>query len=332
MHLARYIEFEGASYLLGADENILDCLLRQGCDIAAGCRAGLCQTCVLALAPENRTAAIGGLNQKGLSEQRKQAGHILSCQSRPEKSIALQRVDTAAYSYTSSVLAKDWLNKSVLRLRLSVPEAFYYEPGQYVTLSRAKQYARSYSLASVASLDNFLELHIRHYAEGIVSDWLAKTVQHGDSLTLQGPMGGCYYAGDAATQSLLLIATGTGLAPIYGILRQALYSGHAGPIELLVAEQNATRLYYVEALLQLAKEFENLKLTFVIENEQACLNTQSVNVEISDIYTYCEGQITLLADKKIYLCGGAGFVSKLRKQLFLAGARSSNILADSFIY
>jgi len=331
MHLARYIEFEGASYLLDADENILDCLLRQGCDITAGCRAGLCQSCVLALTPDNRAGDIGGLNQKGLSEQRKLAGHILSCQSKPETSVALQRADTAAYSYKSRVLGKEWLNKSVLRLRLSVPEAFNYDAGQYLTLWRTEKYTRSYSLASVASLDNFLELHIRHYVGGVLSDWLAKTVACGDSLTLQGPMGSCYYAGDA-TQSLLLIARGTGLAPIYGILRQALYSGHTGSIELLVAGQDAARLYYVDRLQQLAKEFENLALTFVIENEQACLNTQSVNVEISDIFEYCEGQITALADKKIYLCGGAGFVSRLRKQLFLAGARSTNIVSDSFIY
>jgi len=331
MQSARYIDFEGESYLLSEDENVLECLLRQGCDIAAGCRAGLCQSCVLALAPESREDTVGGLNQNGLSEQRKQAGHILSCQSRPESSLALQRVDAAAYSYQSRLLEKKWLNESVLRVRLSVPEGFHYYSGQYLTLWRDARYARSYSLASVAGLDNFLELHVRHYANGVLSDWLANEVGQNHELTLQGAIGNCYYAA-AKEQPLLLIAAGTGLAPIYGIVRQALQANHMGTIELLVAGRNTSQLYYVDELLKLAQAHSNLKVLFVIESEVACLNTTSANVEIADIYTYCAGQVDELADKKVYLCGGVGFVSKLRKQLFLSGARSANIVADSFVY
>ncbi|MEM7203143.1 MAG: FAD-binding oxidoreductase [Planctomycetota bacterium] len=140
----------------------------------------------------------------------------------------------------------------VARLRLLPTKPFAYRPGQYVDVLHTDGAARSYSLASLPT-DGVLELHVRRLPKGHVSGWLHER-QPGDTITVRGPFGQCYYLPDPPTQKLLLAGAGTGLAPLLGIVRDALQQGHAGPIDLIHGGLRPERLYLRQELRELGHE------------------------------------------------------------------------------
>jgi NAD(P)H-flavin reductase len=123
----------------------------------------------------------------------------------------------------------------------------------------------------------------------------------------------------------LLAAIGTGLAPIYGIARQALSGGHQTPIHLLVGARNRAGFYLVEELQALAQQYDNLTVHFICQDAAPDFALQD------DIYSYYKQQFADLKNWHVYLCGAESFVKKMRKQSFLAGAAMSDISADSFL-
>src|SRR5690606_24069598 len=124
----------------------------------------------------------------------------------------------AGLEHETVVLESDDLGAAVRRVRLAVPAGFEWVAGQYITVLRSENVARSYSSAS-SPADGYLELHVRRIAGGAVSNWLHDTLRPGDSLRFRGVFGDCFYAADDPDAPMLLAGTGTGLAPLYGILR-----------------------------------------------------------------------------------------------------------------
>ncbi|NNL56474.1 MAG: 2Fe-2S iron-sulfur cluster binding domain-containing protein [Pseudomonadales bacterium] len=319
------IVFEEQELARTKDETVLDCLLKHNIDIASGCRSGVCQSCVLELdTSDHCTPALTGLYQQGLSVEQQQAGQILACCSKPEATVRLRRVNSSALRVPATVIEKFWLNDSVICLRLHTQ--MQYRPGQYLTLWRDASIARSYSIASCPANENYLELHIRHYEQGACSGWIASDLRVGDSLELQGPMGSFFYAAEI-NQPLLLCAMGTGLSAIYGVLKDALASGHTGTIGLVVAAKNSSGLYLLDELRALEARHDNLSVDFLVQApDDSCEIAQQ-----GDVYDHCTTQVEDLSQRKIYLCGGESFVAKLRKRLFMAGIALNNIRADSFL-
>src|SRR5690606_38122785 len=121
------------------------------------------------------------------------------------------------------IAQREMLNHNVLRICLKTDAAFTCEPGQYITLINPDGAARSYSVANDPVADGHVELHIRLLADGLMSRFLMRDGAVGSRLTLRGPAGSCFYAADAdSTFPIILAGTGTGLAPLYGIIKQAL--------------------------------------------------------------------------------------------------------------
>lgn len=312
------VAFEGKSLGLNQDETVLDHLLRHGHDIPYGCRAGVCQSCIL-VAEEGD---IPSNAQTGLNDAQRQLGHFLSCQCRPSTTIKVRRADSINNQVDGTIVDKYWLNDSVICLKIKAP--LDYTPGQYVTLWRDKKVARCYSLASQPMLDDTLEFHIKHIPNGVFSDWLARKAQPGQTITMQGPLGQCIFAADPE-QPLLLTATGTGLAPILGILKDAIHQKHRGRIELLIGARSLQDFYLQETLLQLMQKNQNLNVTFV------SLQKDSTWAIKGDIYHYANETFRELAAWRIFLCGSQSFVKKMKRQCFMNGAAMSKITADVFL-
>jgi NAD(P)H-flavin reductase len=314
------IQFQGESVTLAEGESVLDGLLRQGHPIPHGCRAGVCQSCVVEAAEGDNVSSA----QAGLSDNQVRLNQFLSCQCIPREPLSISLVDINEQKTSAQVVDKSWLSDQVIRLRLKA--SINYFPGQYVTLWKDESVARSYSLASVDA-DGFLEFHIRHYPDGVFSRWVADDLAVGDELYLQGPMGKCFYSAEPS-QPLLLSAIGTGLAPIYGILRDALNQFHHGPITLVVGAKDTSGLYLVDELMELARRHDNVGIHVVVQQEVEA----EPPVQVGDIYQYIKALLPDMNGYRVYLCGAESFVTKMRKQCFLAGAGMSAIAADVFLH
>lgn len=311
------VVFKGTHYDLIEDESVLDGLLRYGLDIPNGCRSGICQACILVA----NDGVIPAVAQKGLSASQVKLNHFLSCQCQPELTIDVRQSDESLTT-TASINSVSWLNDSVIQLTIKANVEFI--AGQYVTLINSNGVARSYSIANSPNDADLIEFHIKCIADGAFSQWLTTQAKVGEALSLCGPMGKCIYS-EKPEQALLMASMGTGLAPIFGVLKQALRSGHQAPIHLFIGNRHAKDFYLVEALQALAAKYNNLHLEFI------CLDGENHYATKTDFYKAVSQKLPNLKGFDVYLCGGENFVKKLRKQSFLAGAGMSDIYADVFL-
>jgi len=304
------------------NESVLNALLRIGVEVPYGCRSGVCQSCIM----KTEHCEIPKNAQKGLREVQKQQGYFLSCCCVPTESFSVSLSDQYKKELTS-VIDKTFLTPDIIRLR--VKKVICYRPGQYMTLWKDQEIARSYSLASHPTKDDFIEFHIRVYPGGSFSSWVANQLNVGDQLQIQGPMGDCFYSIKDKSQTLFLSGIGTGLAPLYGIVRDALLYGHKGKILLLIGSRSESNLYYSKELSALKSHYPQLEVRYSIQNIAPEL--VSTHSRESDIYATAKMLMPSLADTSVFLCGNDSFVKKMRKQCFLSGANMGDIYSDSFL-
>ncbi|MEO6186646.1 MAG: FAD-binding oxidoreductase, partial [Steroidobacteraceae bacterium] len=196
--------------------------------------------------------------------------------------------------------------------------------GQFIQLSRPEDgLMRPYSLASTADAE-LLELHVALLPLGRMSQWLQGAV--GNTVGLRGPFGECFYVPETPPRPLLLAGTGTGLAPLFGVLRTALESGHGAPVHLLHGAASRDDLYLWPALQELAVRNVQLQIAGSTpgNHDDARITSRSLQEQAlaSDLP---------LADSRIYLCGNPDFVRNLRRALYLAGTPLERIHADPFL-
>lgn len=297
-------------------ESVLDALVRDGVDVSHGCRAGLCQACLMAVTDGELPAQ----SQQGLSDAQKSMNYFLSCQCKPQGPLHIRPIDAAALRSKAVLKEKTFLGNNVLSLRFKTDLA--YRSGQYITLWRDPQLGRSYSIASHPD-EAHLECHIKIIDNGAFSNWAAEHLQEGDELEVQGPMGLCFYQAET-DQPLLLAAIGTGLAPILGILKDALAHQHQAMITVFVAAKDCDDFYLLEELQDLTRKHANLAVHFLAQQgARDVIRQADIYEEISSLGN--------LVNHQVYICGGESFVKKLKKQCFLAGASMQDIHADAFV-
>ncbi len=317
------IKYAGESYDAEIGEIVLDVLLRNGVDKSYSCRHGVCLSCI-------STCAEGEISegaQKNIKPTLARQGYFLACQAVISGDMVLANLDNAALYTRTKVRTLEELSDTVMRLILQPATPLYYHAGQYANLRRPDGLSRSYSMASVPFLDGGLEFHIRKMPGGRMSNWIAEHLKVGHSIDLQGPNGACYYLTDDIQKPLLLIGTGTGLAPLYGIARDALFSGHVGPVHLYHGSDSTDGLYLRERL----KDLADLHAHF---NYIPCLSRgwAGDGVRKGRASEVALADFPDLAGWSVYICGEPEMVHDMQQQVYLAGAALSDIQADAFEY
>jgi len=316
------IRYEAQWYPLEPEESVLDGLLRQGIPVPHACKAGVCQSCLMRAA----SGVVPEKAQMGLKETLKARNYFLACSCRPEPGTELELAGGAEELQVPARLeSMELLGEDVLRVRLRQEAPFEYRAGQYLTLLRADGLARSYSVASLPD-EGTLELHVRLLPGGAMSGWLRTEARPGQAVRLQGPAGECFYVPGRPEQPLLLAGAGTGLAPLYGIVREALAAGHTAPIWLFHGAREPRGLYLVEALRELASRHPNLHYRpSVLEGRLG------EGVAVGPLDALIRAECPRPVGWRAFLCGNPELVVSLRKKLFLAGLSLKDIHADAFL-
>jgi len=315
------ITFEENDYDCNQDETILACLTRHGQTIPSGCQSGVCQTCL--------AKAVKGVPpvdaQQGLKDTLVSQNYFLPCVCKPTSDMEIALDKSISQDIAGTVVDKSALNESVMRIRLKTEQAVDYIAGQFINVKHPNTDAtRSYSLASLPSEDA-LELHIKRVPDGKMSGYLHDDVQLGDTLMFNGPSGECFYTDSNVEQPLLLIAVGTGLAPLYGILRDALAHGHQGEIQIFHGSLAVQGLYYMDELYALAEKNEHVHYTPCVLHGDAPRDGQQ-----GDIQHIVQQAIPDLKGWRVYICGDPAIVKALKQASFMAGAGMNDIYSDPF--
>jgi NAD(P)H-flavin reductase len=315
------IRFGGGGYDLRSGESVLDALLRQGADLAYSCRKGSCLTCMLRCTGGHVPPEAQG----GLRETLRAQGYFLPCQASPAGDLDLAAPADADLYGRARLTEIERLAPAIVRIRLESATPLYYHPGQFINLRRGDGLARSYSLASVPRLEGYLEIHVKRLAGGAMSTWLNDKARVGDSVDIQGANGSGFYLPGRPDQPMLLIGNGSGLAPLYGIARDALHDGHRGEIRLYHGSRTAGGLYLRDALRALATRYGNFSYTPCVSGPQADAGDRAGRAE-----TVAFGELPQLSGWRVFLCGYPPMVDAARQAAYLAGAKLADIHADAF--
>jgi len=317
------IRYQNKIYESREGEKLLDVLLRHGVEIPFSCRNGVCQVCL----QRCTSGTVPDAAQRGLRPNLRRHGYFLPCKCVPHGEFAFEAPRSADLFSPAVVQEKELLAPDVCRVRLEPATALYYHAGQFINLRARNGLTRSYSLASVPQEDHYIELHIQRMPRGAMSNWIFDHLSVGDELELQGPMGDCYYRSGRPHESILLIAAGTGLAPLVGVARDALRSGHSGEVVLYHGARQTAGLYLHRELLELCGAHRNFRYVGCVSSEvppPGVLRSQPHQLAV----TMHED----LGEWRVFLAGSRAMVKAAEEQVRQVGGRPENIHSDVFDY
>ncbi len=323
------IIYENKSYAALPGETVLDTLLRHGVNISFSCQRGVCQACLLKCElGEVAEAAVNGLKTSWQNQ-----GYFLSCLCPATSTLTVAPAADRPAVFRYAVVRKTWLAASIVQLLLrpvSGAETMKCVAGQHLNL-QIDGVSRTYSIANVSSEDHLLELHIKVLADGVFSQRLVTDVDVGSEVIVHGPMGSCGYSADIDNMNILCLGVGIGLAPLLGVIRDALRKGHERKISLLHGVRDHHGVYAIDALDALCDQNPNFTYQVAVleagRPEQGVL--QSARAVTGDIYELVTSQLQEPSRTAVFLCGSANFVAKMQKQLFFRGVRRSAIFVDA---
>lgn len=315
------VSFSGRDHEVAEGTTVLDALLADGVALPHACRAGACGACVVRV----RSGPIPPKAQVGLPVAWAARGCVYACQCRPTADLAIEPVGEGL-RVDGNIVATEPLSASVARVTLCVPESFAPARGQYVTIARGGV-ARSFSVADRRGAD--LELHVRRVPGGALSPYLCDEARPGDPLAVTGPFGDCMYGATSPETPLVLAATGTGLAPLWGILLDALAAGHRAPIRLFHGAVDPSGLYLRAELAALALQHANVEyVPSVLRNAG---DPGGGALEEGPLDAIVLRHVPSTRGMRAFVCGAPDVVRTLKKKLFLAGASTRDISADAFL-
>lgn len=315
------VYFRDERYQCQDGESLLATFLRHQVPIPHSCESGVCSTCLLRCDHGD----VGESAVKGLNKALVAQGYFLSCQCIPEDDIHVAQIDDFDLFGRARVVDKEMLSPAVCRLRLQSANPLYYRAGQYINLRNQQGVIRSFSLASLPAQDEFLELHVKRMPGGEFSNWIVENISVGDGVDFQGPNGMSFYDLDDSDARMLLVGTGTGLAPLVGIIRDALHSGHKGDIHLYHGEKDFPALYLHDYLTELQQDVDNFRYFPCIDMDGASgpadvYHGKVLDAALADVRGY----------QSVYLCGSPTMVQQGQEQAFQDGVPLANIHTDPF--
>jgi NAD(P)H-flavin reductase/truncated hemoglobin YjbI len=316
------ITYQDKTYSCREGESILDAFLRQGVILPFSCRSGVCQVCLQR--GVNGEPPKG--SQKGLKGSLIAKNYFLPCVCRPDRDMEFAAPSDDDLYFAAVVTAKEQLAKDVFRIQLEPMLEFNYRSGQFINLRRSDGVSRSYSLASVPGEDCFLELHVRRMPHGAMSNWIIDELEVNSEIDIQGPNGSCFYASQNPDRNLLLAGTGTGLAPLIGIVRTALASGHTGQIHLYHGSSTREGLYLVAELRELAHKTSNF-------HYMPCVSGETVHEPFRQgrVHAIAFARHETLEGWHVHAAGNPGMVDSAAALAVKAGVGPAALFTDAFV-
>ena len=308
-----------------ADEKVSDAAFRQKINVPMDCRDGVCGTCKCKA--ERGEYELGFYLEDAMTGEEAAQGMVLTCQMMPKSDcvIAIPASSTAcktgAQTVAATVAGVESLSDTSFRLRVTLPAAMPFLPGQYVNVQvPGTNLTRAYSFSShpQAQEASFL---IRNIPGGLMSGYLARA-KAGDRMDLTGPMGAFYLR--PVTRPQVFLAGGTGLAPFLSMLEQIATTGTDQPVRLYYAVTRDADLVELDRLQSLARLIPTLEIVTIVaapESDHARRGYVTDHLTAADLR---DGA----AD--VYLCGPPPMVEAVRAHMAGLGVTPASFLYEKF--
>ncbi len=324
----------GHSFETDGSDTVLQAALDAGLTLPYGCRNGACGAC--------KGKVVEGLVDHGQAQDTalptsdRAAGMTLFCCARPLSDLVLEvREVGTARDIPVRILpcrvqqierrAEDVI---VLSLKLPANERLQFLAGQYIEFLLKDGKRRAFSIANAPHDDGFLQLHIRLIPGGEFTGHVFGTMKEKDILRFQGPYGS-FFLREESTKPMILLAGGTGFAPIKSLVEHAIHLGITRPIELYWGARNRAGLYLPELPLSWAREHAQIRYLPVLSDATPAdawdgrtgLAHRAVLEDHADLSAY-----------QVYACGAPAMIDAARAEFAAAGLPDEEFFADSFTF
>ena len=318
------------------DEAILPAAIRQGIGLPYGCRDGACGSCKSKLL---QGRVIHGAHQlKALSVDEEEAGLILTCCAAPQTDCVVEaRSVPGAGEYPvlklpSRVISieRPAADVAVLRLQLPANQNLKYRAGQYVEFILRDGARRSYSMANAPHLVGSppaIELHLRHMPGGHFTDHVFTSMKEKDILRMEGPFGSFFLREDSP-KPIVMLASGTGFAPIKAMLQHLQQSASTRPVVLYWGVRRRADLYQHESCLHMAADMPNLQYVPVLSE---ALLDDAWTGRTGFVHRALMHDWPDLSAHQVYACGAPVMVEAAERDLVaLCHLPADEFYADAF--
>lgn len=313
---------------VGAFETIMDAAYKARINIPSDCRDGACGTC--------KSFCVSGEFDPGdfiddaMTEEELEEGYILPCQAEPESDMIIEVPGTSEMAKTSASEFEATISElihhsdSTISFSLDVAdrEELAFLPGQYMNLTvPGTDKVRSYSFSS-GPKDDTSSFMVRITPQGAMSEYLRDTAAEGDKITMSGPYGSFFLR--PPRRRMLLLAGGTGLAPLLSMLEKMVNDNVTQPAHLIYGVTNDIDVVGLDLLEAYAEKLPNFTYSYCVSNpESVHENKGYVTGFITDDHLD-EG------DVDVYLCGPPPMVNAVEGWFKDQGITPANFYFERF--
>jgi CDP-4-dehydro-6-deoxyglucose reductase, E3 len=309
------------------DETILAAALRANVNLAHGCRLGGCGTCRIRLVEGSVTYAEFPL---ALTPDEESRGYALACQAMPTGDLVISLARGLAEMppvarHHAVVAAVRPVSALVTHLVLEIPEAAFldYRPGQYMNVVLPDGTTRSFSMASIPC-GNRVDFQIRRIDGGTFTERRLQRMQAGDKLEVELPLG-TFHLHAEDDRPLLMVATGTGIAPIKAILESLMDDPDCPPVSLYWGGRTAADLFLLDEIRTWGRRLFEFNFVPVLSRADAAWEGRRGHVQHAVTADFDD-----LSEHAIYLCGSPAMIVDAKLAFIARCASMEHIYSEGF--
>ena len=328
------IKNSGHTFEVRPSQTVLQAAIEAGINLPYGCRNGACGACKAKLLQGKVTH--DDYQGSAMSDAELAAGNALLCCARPMDDISIDCREVGGLAgikpriLPARVAKKEQLAHDVIALHLQLPasERLQFKAGQYIEFILKDGKRRAFSIANAPHDSDFLQLHIRVIAGGVFSEYVEKELQEKAILRLEAPFGNFFLREDSQ-KPLVMVAGGTGFAPVKGIIEHMLHNNINREIVLYRGARELRDLYMHDLCEKWAALMPNITYIPVLSEPNAEDNWQgrtglvhqAVLDDISDLSAY-----------QAYACGAPPMVEIAHQTFVQQGLDAEEFFSDAFTF
>lgn len=308
------VQPSGRQFSCEADETILSAAIRAGVGLPYGCKNGACGSCRGMVLSGDVTH--GAHQERALPAADEAKGCSLFCCARPHGDVVIEAREVLGLGefpikkLPSRIARLERVSDDVISIALQLPasEKLQYRAGQYIEFMLKDGKRRSYSLANAPHVGEHVTLHIRHMPGGLFTDQVFSTMKERDILRFEGPLGSFFLREDS-DKPMVLLASGTGFAPIKAIVEQAVHIKSTRPMTLYWGGRRPKDLYMHALCEEWARTIPNFRYVPVISN---ATQDDRWNGQTGFVHQVVMNDLPDLSNYQVYACGAPAMVDAAR--------------------
>jgi CDP-4-dehydro-6-deoxyglucose reductase len=324
----------GHTYVAPEDTTLLQAALDAGLTLPYGCRNGACGACKAKV-----TAGMidyGDAQEHALTAEDRDNGLALTCCARALSDVALEVHEVSSQNdipvKTLPCRVQELLKVAndvmVMRLKLPTNERLQFLAGQYIEFLLPEGKRRAFSLANAPHEDDILELHVRMIPGGTFTEQVFSTMKVKDILRFEGPLG-TFRLREESSKPMVMVAGGTGFAPIKALIEHAIHNHIKRPIALYWGAKNRAELYLPDLPQQWASAHPRITYVPVLSEPSA---DDAWTGRTGFVHQAVLEDFADLGGHQAYVCGAPVMVEAAQRDFIARGLPPEEFFADIFSY